>query len=208
MAKLRIEFIALGSARGRLGGQVDAPSQKPLGTVTLDVTAILTAPEARPIVPVGAGTVFARLSALDVPIYVDIGAPPDPASEPRLLILPGAPSLLHVAPGHALAALLALDVPFSADPLVVSMIDRSGTLVLGGAAQQACPAKADRKLLMVANPDERRAFWFNITGSAANAAGSVQVAPGAAFIFDKAVPGGAVSIYGAFTGQPFTAKEV
>lgn len=208
MAKLRIEFIALGTARGRLGGQVDAPGQKPLGTVTLDVTATATAPEARPAVPTGAGTVFARLSALDLPVYVDIGAPPDPAAEPRLLIMPGAPGLLHVAPGHTLAALVASDVPFATDPLVVALSDRSGTLALGGAAQQACPAKADRKLLLVANPDEQRPFWFNTTGSAANAAGSVQVGPGAAFVFDKTVPAGAVSVFGAFAGQPFTVKEV
>ena len=206
MPKIRIEFLSFGAGRGRLGGQVDLPGGEPLGAVTLDVTANPTALENRPLVPSGAGTVFARLLSTDAALYVDIGAPPDPGTEPRLLLLPGRAQLVHVAAGHSLSAMISGDVSVSSDSGAATLLDRSGTLA-AAAAQQACPSNATRRILVVANPDETRTFWFNTTGpAAAAAAGSLQVGPGDAFVFDKVVPSGAVSIYGAI-GQPFTVKE-
>ena len=207
MPRLRVEFCSLGSGRGRLGGQVDVPAAEPLGSVTLDVTAAATASGSRPVVPTGAGTVFARLLAAESALYVDIAPTPDPASEPRILLLPGRPQLVHVLPGHALAAMLAADVPLFADSGAIAPVDRSGTVAAAATAQQACPANALRRFLLVANPDDARTFWFSTSGPASSGAGSVQVGPGGAFVFDKFVPSGAVSVFAPAGGQPFTVTE-
>jgi hypothetical protein len=207
MPRLRVEFCSLGGGRGRLGGQVDLPAGEPLASVTLDVTPTATPAESRPAVPAGAGTVFVRLLAVDSAVYVDIAASPDPTTEPRMLLVPGRPYDLHALPGQAVAAILAADVPVHGDSAAISPTDRSGTVGTGGAAQQACPANAFRRFLLVANPDETRAFWFSTAGAAAQGAGSIQVGPGGAFVFDKVVPAGAVSIFGPSAGQPFTVTE-
>lgn len=207
MPKLRVEFCSLGSGRGRLGGQVDLPAAEPLGSMTLDVSAAPTPPGSRPAVPVGSGTIFARLLATESAVYVGLGAPPDAASEPRLLLLPGRPQLVHALPGQTLAAMAAADIAVHADSGAVAPADRSGTVAAGGTAQQACAANALRRFLFVANPDDARAFWFSTAGPASSGAGSVQVGPGGAFVFDKVVPAGALSIYAAAAGQPFTVQE-
>lgn len=111
MAKLRIEFSSLGGGRGRLGGQIDAREEEPLGSVTLEVGTAATSPAGRPVVPSGAGTVFAELLAADAAIYVDLGPSPDPTVEPRLLLRPGGTQRVRVTPGHRLAAILAGDIP-------------------------------------------------------------------------------------------------
>lgn len=208
MAKLRIEFSAVGSGRGRLGGQVDAREAELLGTIALPVTETPTAAGDRPVVPEGEGTVFATLAASDAAVYVAVGTAPDASAEPRLLVVPGRPELVHVRPGHAIAAVLAGDVPAWVGVQATAPVDRSGNLAAGGAAQTACPAHPQRRLLVVANPDEHRPLWFSTTGSASGGGGSILVGPGGAVIFDRVVPSGAVSIYGAATGQPFTVQEV
>jgi hypothetical protein len=207
MPRLRVEFCSLGSGRGRLGGQVDLPAAEPLGSLTLEVGASPPAPDDRPIVPAGQGTVFARLLAVETALFVAIGASPDPTAEPRILLLPGAPHLVHALPGLAIAAVLAGDLSVTADSGATALTDHSGTLALGGTAQQACPANPGRRLLLVANPDPTRTFWFSTSSLGSAGAGSVQVGPGGAFVFDKIVPAGAVSIYGAASGQPFTVTE-
>ena len=211
MAKLRIEFTAIGGARGRLGGQVPAREAEPLGATTLDVTASATSAGSRPVVPSDQGTIFADLLAVDAAIYVDVGVTPDPTVEPRLLLLPGRPQRVHALAGTVISAILATDVaaPYLTQdqPLAAALTDRSGTIVAAGTAQQACAANAARRFLLVANPDDTRTIWFNPTAVAANGAGSLQVGAGAAILFDKVVPSGAVSVYGATAGQPFTVKE-
>ena len=207
MPRLRVEFCSLGSGRGRLGGQVDLPAAEPLSTVTLEVGPSPTAPENRPVVPAGQGTVFARLVAVESALYLDIGAAPDPAAEPRILLLPGASHLVHALPGQSVAAMLAGDLSVTVDSGATAVLDRSGTLAAGGAAQQACPANPGRRFLLVANPDATRTFWFSIGATGSAGAGSVQIGPGGAFVFDKIVPSGAVSIFGAAAGQPFTVTE-
>jgi hypothetical protein len=207
MPKLRVEFCSYGSGRGRLGGQIDLPSGEPLGSVTLEVGASPTSPESRPLVPTGNGTVFARLLAVESAVYVDLGAPPDPSGEPRFLLLPGRPQLVHALPGHFVAAMLAGDVSITADSGATGLTDRSGTIAAAGTPQQACPANAGRRFLLVANPDETRTFWFAAGVTATPGAGSLQVGPGGAMVFDKVVPSGAVSVFGAAAGQPFTVAE-
>jgi hypothetical protein len=149
MPKLRVEFCSFGSGRGRLGGQVDLPSGEPLGSVTLEVGASPTSPESRPLVPTEKGTVFARLLAVESAVYVDLGAPPDPSGEPRILLLPGRPQLVHAFAGHSLAAMLAGEVSITADSGATGLTDRSGTIAAAGTPQPACPAKAGRRFLLV-----------------------------------------------------------
>ncbi|MGA0596802.1 hypothetical protein [Enterovirga sp. CN4-39] len=207
MPKLRVEFHALGSGRGRLGGQIDCLAATPLGSATLEVGSVATAPEDRLPVPTGQGTVFARLLAVESAIYADVGLAPDPDAEPRLLLLPGRAQLVHVLPGQSIAAILASDVSAPADSGGAALVDRSGTLSASGVAQQACPANPGRRFLLIANPDETRSFWFSAGGAASTGAGSVQVGPGGAFAFDKVVPAGAISVCGPASGQPFTVAE-
>lgn len=206
MAKLRIEFTTLGGARGRLGGQIDAREARALGATTLDVSDTPTPTGQRPTTPSGLGTVFAELTA-DAPVYVDIGPAPDPTSEPRLLVIPGRMQRIHVDEGRLVSAVLAGDAPFRPDPVAVTMIDRSGIIAAGGTAQQACAANASRRLLLASNPDQSRTLWLRTDGVATPGAGSLQLGPGGAFVFDKVVPAGAISIIGAATGQPFTVQE-
>lgn len=207
MPRLRVEFCSLGSGRGRLGGQVDLASAEPLGSVTVEVGSAPTAPENRPAVPSGAGTVFARLVAIEAALYADLGTAPDPTAEPRILLLPGDAHLVHAAAGQTLSAVVASDLSVLADSGTAATADRSGTVASGGTAQQACAANPSRRLLLVANPDEVRSFWFSPSGTASAGAGSIQVGPGSAIVFDKVVPSGAVSVFGAAAGQPFTVAE-
>jgi hypothetical protein len=103
--------------------------------------------------------------------------------------------------------MLAGDLSVTADSGATNLTDRSGTLSAGSTPQQACPANPGRRFLLVANPDATRTFWFSTAGTGSAGAGSVQVGPGGAFVFDKIVPAGAVSIFGAASGQPFTVTE-
>ena len=82
--------------------------------------------------------------------------------------------------------------------------DRSGTIATGGTAQALAAANTSRNSLTGQNLSTGD-LWVNETGTAApNAAGSYLVASGGTF----AVNGnGAVSIYGAVTGQRFASTE-
>lgn len=112
MGQLRIEYGAYGAARGILGGQVAAFEADPGGAVTLSVTATPTDPGVQPVIAgaTGPDSLFVSLTALDVPIYVDIAATPDPTTEPRWLVMPGRPLQVHAGAGSRIAAMLAADV--------------------------------------------------------------------------------------------------
>ncbi|KQM60049.1 MULTISPECIES: hypothetical protein [unclassified Sphingomonas] len=82
--------------------------------------------------------------------------------------------------------------------------DRSGTIAAGGAAQQLAPANPNRKVLTGQNLSSGD-LWVNDLGVPAGpSAPSRRVPPGATF---KANYAGAVSIWGATTGQAFAADE-
>lgn len=90
----------------------------------------------------------------------------------------------------------------------VTITDSSTTITTGGTAQTPIALNASRRYLHVSNPDTSRDLYFSTTGTAAVAtAGSTRLGPGAAMIWEFTVPTGALSIIGAATGQPFTAKE-
>lgn len=84
-------------------------------------------------------------------------------------------------------------------------VDGSGTITTGGSAQQLFATVGHG--CYVANPDTTRSLWLSLTGTAApNAGGSFELPAGAYYETPVGCkPAGAVSIYGATTGQPFTA---
>ena len=87
------------------------------------------------------------------------------------------------------------------------LADRSGTIALGGTAQ-----------VLMAKNGGRRGFWIqnlsagdlyiNETGAAAASAPSIRIASGALYeSIRNACPQTAISIFGATTGQAFSARE-
>lgn len=92
---------------------------------------------------------------------------------------------------------------------VTGIIDRSGSVTLGGTAQDAVAANAGRQYLLVQNIDATADLWVNFGADAAvNTAGSIQLKPAASIVFeDRITPSGRVSVVGATTGHKFTIKE-
>ncbi len=91
---------------------------------------------------------------------------------------------------------------------MIILTDNSGTLTTGGTAQDAIPRRAGRQTFAIANPGTLD-LWVSFTGTAgANAAGSFKLAAGAIYEApSNAVSDNPVSVFGATTGQPFTAWQ-
>ncbi len=88
-----------------------------------------------------------------------------------------------------------------------ALADRSGTITAGGTAQQLAAANAARLGLLVQNLSTGD-LWLNMLGTATASQPSLLLAAGAYWespVGFGAV--GAVSIFGATTGQAFSAKE-
>lgn len=106
------------------------------------------------------------------------------------------------------AVLCALAAPAHAQR---SLVDRSGTITLGGQAQQllaAVPGNANRHGCMVQNLSSGDEWINDVGGTAAASQPSIWLPPGAVYTCaaDNAT-GAVVSIYGATTGQAFAARE-
>lgn len=87
--------------------------------------------------------------------------------------------------------------------------DRSGTITLGGTAQQSAALNAARRYLLVQNPTTAtESFWISLTTTAVAASPSIEVAPGVTLTFEGTfIPTGAVSVVAATTATKFTVKE-
>jgi hypothetical protein len=85
--------------------------------------------------------------------------------------------------------------------------DRSGTITLGGVAQQLMPANAARGGCVLQNLSTGD-LWISEIGAATLGEPSFWV-PAGSFISceETGITTGAISIYGPYTGQPFTARE-
>jgi hypothetical protein len=94
------------------------------------------------------------------------------------------------------------------DTSSATMVDRSGTITLGGTAQALMAANPARKGYLIQN-NSAGVLWFNeIGGTAVLAQPSISLAAGA--LYQSPSPGAsaaAISIIGATTGQAFTARE-
>lgn len=85
--------------------------------------------------------------------------------------------------------------------------DRSGTITAGGADQQLMPARLGRRGYWVQN-NSSGDLWVNALGTAAASQPSMKIGAGALYETPAhMVPPGEVRIFGATTGQTFTARE-
>lgn len=86
---------------------------------------------------------------------------------------------------------------------------KSGTIDSGGTAQTAADANYGRNYLFIQNIDPSEDLWVSFTGTAAvDTEGSFLLAAGNAYTAEgNVVPGNAISVVGATTGNPFTIYE-
>lgn len=84
--------------------------------------------------------------------------------------------------------------------------DASGTITAGGTAQTALAPATSRRFLVFQNVSDAD-LWLNESGTASAGAGSLLFAAGTGQVWERFVPTGAISIYGATTGKGFTLKE-
>lgn len=88
-----------------------------------------------------------------------------------------------------------------------TLTNRSGTITTGGTAQSLFPANLVRQGGLIQNLSASD-LWVNDLGAAAATQPSIRVPPGALYEWPlHAVPVTAVSIFGATTGQAFSARE-
>ncbi len=85
--------------------------------------------------------------------------------------------------------------------------DGSGTITTGGTAQNLFAGATPAHGFSIFNCDATNDLWFSLSTTAApNTAGSFLLAASACYEFPSAAfPFHAISIYGAVTGQQFTA---
>ena len=104
---------------------------------------------------------------------------------------------------RALVLLALLAMPLRA----ATIVDRSGTISLGGIAQTLMAANSSRIGCAIQNQSVND-LWFYELGTAAAVAPSHLLTPGSEWLCpSNGIPTGAFSIFGAVTGQAFQAKE-
>lgn len=87
--------------------------------------------------------------------------------------------------------------------------DRSGTITLGGAAQQIAAANTDRRYLLVQNVSTTEDLWMAVGATAVMAQPSILLGPRQPFSMeDGAIETSSVSVIAATTGHPYTMKEI
>lgn len=87
----------------------------------------------------------------------------------------------------------------------VVYIDRSGTITSGGVAQTIAAANSTRNGFLIQN-NSIGDLWLSSLGTAAATQPSLWIPPGTFYQFEG-VPLTALSLFGATTGQAFTARE-
>lgn len=90
-----------------------------------------------------------------------------------------------------------------------ALTDRSGTLTAGGVAQNAMPANATRRYLLLRNPlSATEPLWYDLTATAVAASPSIRLDAGDSFVMESGfVSNQALSVFAATTGHAWTAKE-
>jgi len=92
-------------------------------------------------------------------------------------------------------------------PATAVFANKSGTIATGGLAQVLAAANSARVGLFIQN-NSTGDLWISSIGTAAAAQPSLWLPPGSYYEFPQGgVPATAVSIYGATTGQAFSARE-
>lgn len=90
-----------------------------------------------------------------------------------------------------------------------ALTNRSGTIAVGGTAQNAVGTNATRRYLLVRNPkNAAESLWLNLVGTATAASPSLELAAGDDYIAESGfIPTNAVSVFGLTTGHAFTVWE-
>jgi len=113
-----------------------------------------------------------------------------------------------LAEGHDVLVDTSGRLIISPTPGASTVVDGSGTITTGGTAQNLFTGTTPVAGFAVGNPGTTSLWISKSTTAAPNAAGSVEVAPGMLYETpSEYTPNHAVSIYGATTGQPFTAER-
>lgn len=87
----------------------------------------------------------------------------------------------------------------------VATTETTGTITVGGTAQTAVAAKADRAFLIIYNDDSLEVLRYRFGGAAS--AASCGIPPGGTALFDRACPTGLVSLVAATTNHKFAIQE-
>lgn len=89
-----------------------------------------------------------------------------------------------------------------------ALTDVSGTITVGGTAQELAAAKPNRKYFFVQNLDDAEALWIDFTVDAVEDTPSIRLDPGASFIMESAfVTSEKITTIATTTSHKFTAKE-
>lgn len=92
-------------------------------------------------------------------------------------------------------------------PTAGTLTNRSGTITVGGTAQQLMAANASRKYLFIQNLSTEN-MWINLTTTATTGQPSIKLLPNGVFSMEGAfVSTESVSVIAATTGSAYTAKE-
>lgn len=120
---------------------------------------------------------------------------------PRVALSFGAPDVAATAVDDA------HPLPVALRAATVSYVDRSGTVASGGAAQVLAPAQPARRGFFVQNLSSGD-LWISSIGTALADQPALRIAPGQLYEAPAhGVPGSAISVFGATTGQSFAARE-
>lgn len=89
-----------------------------------------------------------------------------------------------------------------------NLTDYSGTVTVGGAADEVMAANVSRKYLFIQNAEDATDLWINLGVVAVEASPSIRLAPGASFVMEGSfISSQALSAISSLTGHVFTAKE-
>lgn len=114
-----------------------------------------------------------------------------------------------VTPANPLPVIPGTGAQWVTVPVRGPLINRSGTITVGGAAQALAVANTTRNYLLVVNPASNTAsLWVDFGVDAVAASPSIEIRPGGALVFEASfIPTDAVSILAATTATPFIARE-
>ncbi len=88
-----------------------------------------------------------------------------------------------------------------------TLVDKSGSITSGGVAQNLAAANLSRRGYLIQNISSGD-LWFSTLGTASAESSSLKLTPGQAYETQQGGVGtGAISIFGATTGQKFIARE-
>lgn len=186
-------LAATGSGGGGGGGDASAANQVTQIAAEQAIQATLGATNGAAVVTDANGTVQQYLRGLIVKMLVLI------AQFPASLGTKTAANSLAVTPSS--------DGVFLVAGATATRTDKSGTITLGGTAQNAIASNAARKGFEIQNQSTGN-LWFSTLAAAVQGQPSVLISPGALYETPLGGAGtGAVSIIGATTGQAFAARE-